>query len=248
MRDPSAFFIGWSADIPRADRRFMLGAGLALVAAGGGLGAALALQRPPVGGGVWDMGQVYTLRGVMSREPYPVLRTIDLGEGMRTVFLATSGKNAPHLPAALAEHWVEVAGTLIERGRNAMLALADIKPAAGEAPEGLRAPPQQDLGEALMTGEILDAKCWFGAMRPSYGKTHKACAALCARGGLPLAFCQTSACGTGLKAPLLLDADGRAHSERILPLVADPVLAEGRLVQVGDVMQLRVSLDAIRRL
>ena len=32
------------------------------------------------------------------------------------------------------------------------------------------------LGEATYRGEILDSKCWFGAMQPGQGKPHKSCA------------------------------------------------------------------------
>jgi hypothetical protein len=100
----------------------------------------------------------------------------------------------------------------------------------------------------LLTSEILDANCWFGAMRPGYGKPHKACAALCARGGLPLALCRIGECGAGTEAPLFLDADGRLHKLDVLPLVADPGFIRGRMVSVGDVMQLRAALADIRRL
>ena len=87
----------------------------------------------------------------------------------------------------------------------------------------------------MLAGEILDAKCWFGAMRPGYGKTHKACAALCARGGLPLAFCQLDVCGDGAEAPLLLDQYGRPFGREVLPHIADPVVLNGRLIEAGDV-------------
>lgn len=244
----SDFFIGWSAEIPRADRRFMLGAGVALIAAGAGLGATLASQRALIGDGVWDQGRMRTLSGVLASAPYPLLRTYDVGVGARTVFLATSGKLVAAPPRDLDARWVQASGTLITRGDNAMLALVSVEPAPGPEPEGLREVVAVEHGEAFLTGEILDAKCWFGAMRPGYGKTHKACAALCARGGLPLAFCTSGACGTSAAAPLLLDSQGRAHGRAVLPLVADPLAISGRLVQVGDVLQLRADLSSMRRL
>lgn len=243
------FFIGWSAETPQADRRFLLGAGLALIAGGGALGARLALDRPPVGDGVWDQGATHTLRGVISREPYPVLRTRAADGAARTVFLVSSGKTAPRINPRLLGAGVEATGTLLTRGEHAMMAVADIAPAPADFdPAPYAALPVVDRGPVMLLGEILDAKCWFGAMRPGYGKTHKACAALCARGGLPLAFCQIGICGDGAEAPLLLDERGHAFGREILPLVADPVSVRGRLVAVGDVLQIRVPLNAIRRL
>ncbi|MEQ1819017.1 MAG: hypothetical protein ABL871_10435 [Terricaulis sp.] len=243
------FFVGWSAETPRANRRFLLGASLGLIAGGGVLGASLAMNRPPIGDGVWDQGTPRTLRGVLSRSPYPILRTRGLDGEVRTVFLASSGKTAPNIDARSFDRPVDVSGTLIIRGRNAMLAVADIETASdGFDTADLAAPAAIDRGPVMLVGEILDAKCWFGAMRPGYGKAHKACAALCARGGLPLAFCQIGACGDGSDAPLLLDENGLAFGRAVLPLVADPVTIQGRLVAVGDVLQLRASFGSIRRL
>jgi hypothetical protein len=144
---------------------------------------------------------------------------------------------------------VRIEASLIARGRNAMLAVADrdwIAPSA-LTKEEFAPPAPIDRGEVMLIGEILDAKCWFGAMRPGYGRTHKACAALCARGGLPLAFCRAGTCGDDAAAPLLLDARGRAHGRALAPLVGEPVALAGRLVEVGDVLQLRADAAAIRR-
>ncbi len=243
------FFIGWSAKTPRADRRFLLGAGLALVAGGGALGASLALERPPAGNGVWDQATPHTLRGVLTREPYPILRTRDLDGDVRSVFLASSGKNLPAIDPRHFNSRAEVSGTLIRRGSHAMMAVTGVQAWPGDLAEAaIPALALVDRGPALLAGEILDAKCWFGAMRPGFGKTHKACASLCARGGLPLAFCEIAACGDTSQALLLLDESGRAHGPGILPLVADPVSVEGRLMAAGDVLQLRVPLSAIHRL
>jgi hypothetical protein len=243
------FFVGWSAETPRADRRFLLGAGLGLIAGGGLLGASLAMNRPPIGDGIWDQGTPRTLRGILSRAPYPILRTRGLDGDVRTVFLASSGKTAPEIDARYFDNGADVSGTLITRGRNAMMAVADVQAAPNgfDTPD-LGAPAAVDRGPVMLVGEILDAKCWFGAMRPGYGKAHKACAALCARGGLPLAFCQSGACGDGSDAPLLLDEHGLAFGRAVLPLVADPVTIQGRLVAVGDVLQLRAWFGSIRRL
>ncbi len=244
-------FIGWATP-SAATRRGVLFGGIAAALGAAGIAGTLAATQGPPGDGAWDQSAVRDWDGLLVRAPYPMLRTRALGEGVRTAFLGGSGKLsvAGRLPAGL-DGPVTVRASLIARGDHAMLAAVDddawIRPAAAQG-DDLAFPAPVDLGEAALQGEILDAKCWFGAMRPGYGKTHKACAALCARGRLPLAFCQTGACITGGEAPLFLDADGAPHTRAILPLVADPVLARGRLVQVGDVLQFRVAPDAIVRL
>jgi hypothetical protein len=227
----------------------VLGAGFALAGgAAAGLAAVLSAGPEPIGPGVWDDGQARTLTGVLLAQPFPLLVTPDLDGQPRTVFLASDGKSAAPLPAGLLARRVRVAGTLIQRGRNAMLAVERLDAADGPEPDGLRDRPTTELGEVMLTGEVLDAKCWFGAMRPAYGKTHKACASLCVRGGLPVAFCRSGDCGTGVEAPLFLDAAGNPHGAGLLPLVADPVRVQGHLVRVGDVVQLRAPLSAVRRI
>lgn len=249
MKEENDFFIGWSNDVPRMDRRFMLAGTLALLAGGAAIGASLGSNAAAVGKGGWNMGAKVTLQGLLTTTPYPALRTRDLDGHVRTVFLATSGKMTPHFDHGMTDTVVSIVGTLLRRGDNAMLAVSRIgASSANVEPAAFAAPSPTDHGPIMLVGEILDAKCWFGAMRPGYGKTHKSCAALCARGGLPLAFCQLGDCGDGASAPLFLDPDGQAFGRRILPLVADPVSIQGRLIKVGDVMQIRAPFSDIRRI
>ena len=250
MKKRDTFFVGWSDDIPNVDRRFVLGAGAALIAGGAGLGAALGRLQNPPGDGAWDQSDVRSWTGLLLADPYPMLRTLDLGGAPRTAFLATSGKTAVRLPPSLVGRTVTITASLIERGDHDKLAAVDaqhwIAPLAQAPSSQLSAGLEKDLGPAALVGEILDAKCWFGAMRPGYGKSHKACATLCARGGLPLAFC-TDGCGAS-EAPMFLDERGQAHARAILPYVADPVFVTGRRVQVGDVTQFRAPIASIHRL
>ena len=76
-RDDEPFFIGW-ADMPAADRRFFLRAGLGLTAAAGTLGFGLAALQAAPGPGQWDPDAVRDWHGVVSAEPYAMLRTLDL--------------------------------------------------------------------------------------------------------------------------------------------------------------------------
>ena len=50
-----------------------------------------------------------------------------------------------------------------------------------------RAMPAESVGGGPVTvsGEIVDSKCFLGVMVPGAGKTHKECASLCLRGGIP---------------------------------------------------------------
>lgn len=248
-KDP--FFIAWAPAAPVHRRRFLTAAG-AVVLAGAAAAGAIAWEQAPMGPGAWTAGEVGEWRGWLGRSPYPHVVLEEAGV-LRTHWLCGQGKSgvARRLVPEM-EGPVVVRGSLIARGDHRMIAAADDADAIRlPSPAALATDPgpaaEEELGEALIIGEILDAKCWFGAMKPAAGKTHKACAALCARGGLPLAFCDAAACGDGAAAPLFLDRDGRAHGRGVLPYVADPLSARGRLVRVRDVIQFRVDLSSLRR-
>lgn len=44
-----------------------------------------------------------------------------------------------------------------------------------------------------LDGELVDSKCYLGTMKPGDGKTHKSCAILCLRGGIPPLFVSKAA-------------------------------------------------------
>ena len=246
------FFIGW-AETPPADRRFFLRLGLGLMAGTAGLGAGLAaLQRAP-GAGDWDPDQVREWRGIVTASPYALLRSRDLGGGVpRTALLSCLGKcGVAAQIGALESQPVVVTGSLIQRGQHSMIAVDEQGPwlrrderAAPDA--DLALPASEALGEVSLSGEILDSKCWFGAMRPSDGKVHKACASLCIRGGIPPAFFARGPAGRS--ALTILTDGGRAHGPTLLALVADPVHIAGRLSRRGDLLILDAPVSAIRRL
>jgi hypothetical protein len=240
------FFVGWSPELAKPTRRFLLTAGAGLAVGAGAVGLGLGAAAPHPGPGLWDQGKKVAVTGTIYPGPYLHLLTEDLGDGLRMVLLVGAGKDRVTVRPALTFTGAAVTGTLIERGEHAMMAVDGVYP--DPAPGRVLPGPEKDLGDAVMTGEILDAKCWFGAMRPGHGKTHKACAALCATGGLPLAFCETGRCSDGKAALLLLNERGQAFGREILPLVADPVMVRGRIVEVAGLRQVRVKLSDIVRL
>ena len=185
-----------------------------------------------------------------------MLRTRAIDGSVRTAFVVSSSKRGVQQRLGEFSGPAIVRGSLIARGKNAMIAATDdanwLREAtaneASELGDGLTDWPAQDRGSAAYIGEILDSKCWFGAMRPGQGKPHKSCAAVCIRGGLPPVFCPEGLCGSAEGIPLLTDGEGLPHGLDLLEFVADQVMARGHLVQVGDVTQFRVNISDITRL
>jgi hypothetical protein len=88
-------------------------------------------------------------------------------------------------------------------------------------------------GTVVLRGEIVDSKCFLGVMTPGQGKTHRACASLCLRGGLPAA--------------LLVDAgDGAMRLVLLVTRTGDPVDAAAGAAAPGAPIEARGELARTR--
>jgi hypothetical protein len=92
----------------------------------------------------------------------------------------------------------------------------------------------QPMGTRTFRGEIVDSKCYLGVMKPGEGKTHRSCASLCLRGGIPPALRVEGDARTEPGLLLLVDADGHPLGPRVLPWVAQPVEITGQVTRYGD--------------
>ena len=241
------FFIGWADPGPGTRRNFL---GLAIAATALGIGAAAAMGRfsMPPGDGHWDSEDVRIFNGVASLDPYPMLRTLDDEGRPRTYLLASQGKcGVASRIRAYADQPARLRGSLLKRGDHAMIALADgpdwMETLHGKVDPRLAIPPDQLLQDVSVTGEILDAKCWYGAMRPGHGKPHKACATLCIRSGLPPALFVHGR-DARLHPVLLTSSTGASANALVLPYIGEGVSVSGTLVQRGDLLLLRLAARA----
>lgn len=84
-----------------------------------------------------------------------------------------------------------------------------------------------------LRGEIVDTKCYLGAMKPGRGKPHRDCASLCIRGGIPAALLVRTKSGER-RLVHLLDLQGQPLGREVLDWVGEPVEATGTLRRRGD--------------
>ncbi len=243
-------FIGYEA-LRSPDRRFLLGLTAAGLAAGAGWFAGV--LQAPAGRGSWDQGTPVSVTGELVAAPYAHIRSTDAAGRVQTIYLACEtkcgGREILERLGLDRGFFATATGTLIERGRHRMLAIKDDDSWYEPAPADLNltAPREEDLGEAELTGMIVDTKCWFGAMRPNEGLVHKACAMLCIANGLPPYYAIRD--GRGREQGLLILGPQRERVvEAILPDVAEPVRALGRLVRIDDVIEFRLRPETLRRL
>jgi hypothetical protein len=182
------------------------------------------------------------------------------GEQARTILLVEEGKfGARPRVARLLEDGlegaaVEVKGTILHREERAMLELKEdgesMRLLTSEEAKSLPTldwPTPELVAESItLSGEVIDPKCYLGAMKPGGSKTHKACAMRCVAGGIPPMLVTRDADNRETFC-LIVSPDGGAANEAVLAFVGDRVEATGRLEQHGDVLILKVSAQDIRR-
>jgi hypothetical protein len=146
----------------------------------------LALSQRNAGDGVWD-ATLTTYQGTLLAQPIPALLVIS-PEGVPAVMLlAEEGKHgAQERVNALQGMRATVRGTSLMRGELRMVEIQKVSAVDDAASTTCEAVWQQET--RAWRGEIVDAKCYLGAMKPGDGKAHKACATLCVRNGIPALF------------------------------------------------------------
>ncbi len=262
----SQFFVGY-LPTPRPLVAFLAVVTVVALGLGIGAGIAIVLAQQDHGAGRFLPGQ-QTLRGIVQTDPYPVLRMPG-----STVVLAGLGKRGVQSRAArLAGKPVQLGGAFPGRGAGAAgradkpvqlggrflgrdAGAANLLQVGGrvkfrelEDPGDLAQwtpAPDRVLGTFRLKGEIVDSKCYLGAMRPGRGKVHLACASLCIMGGIPPMFVVH-----GEQQPpellLLAGPDGGPVPREVLAQVALYVELEGELLARDDLLIFRVDPASLR--
>lgn len=263
MRDGGEFYVGY-LKAPRGLTRFLRGCVPVLIAGALVLAWNLSRAQNDPGNGVWH-DQQQTLTGRISATPYPLIRVASSRPAapVESILLVSEGKHGGgSRVTSLHGRIVQARGTILERDGHRLMELADgdaLRPddARSAAPASAVAGPGAEprraiLGRVTLQGEIIDPKCYSGAMKPGEGKAHKECATLCIAGGIPPMFVSLDAAGRR-QYYLLVDSAGRALQgrtlhERLLPFVADAVEISGELESCDDLTLLRIDPASIRRL
>jgi len=107
---------------------------------------------------------------------------------------------------------------------------------------------QADPGSAdpiAVKGEVVDSKCFLGVMVPGSGKTHKDCASLCLRGGIPPALFAHDRAGQSALM-LLAGPSGEAIGARARHIAGEAVEMTGMLQRQGGWLVLRTDPNTWR--
>jgi hypothetical protein len=243
----TAFFVGY-LKMPGALALFLWG--LLPLLLGGIAGAAVALAvndtvPRPMGGAIGSA----TLTGVVQLDPYPMLRLPPdaAHPEPRTVLVIQPGKNgAQGRLAGLDGATVAADGLIYERDGQQLFELAGGAEAvrtadavAGFAPAAPRA-----LGTHALSGEIVDPKCFLGAMRPGERKPHMMCGNRCLFGGIPPMLAVRGNEGA-LSMVLLLGPAGEAALSPFEDWTSLPVRVSGGVSALDGLLIMRVDAEGV---
>lgn len=188
-----------------------------------------ARAQHPAEPAVWNTSAALEWTGTLALEPYPMLVT---GEG--TLLIVESGKHGsqPRFAAHATGTPLTLRGYELALDNRRMIELLTTPDAVQPAPAGPPLPPQGPTREVILRGEIVDAKCHLGAMKPGRGPTHKACATLCVRGGIPAALVGFDALGDP-GAWIVASPRGGPIEPRWLALIGEPVELRGTATTIA---------------
>jgi len=251
------FFVGYSPSTPRPIARRVRFTTIATILLSALAAAATALAFRSPGDAIWHE-QIAEFTGEIIESPYPLLRVADpTTRAIQPYLLVSVGKRgAAHHVRGLDGRIVRLSGTLLERDGRRMIELAD--PPAGASSASIQAlsdqsplpPPiiSNSPTKASLSGELIDPKCFFGAMKPGDGKLHKACAIRCIHGGIPPMLASPNPDGS-ISYYLLATADRRPINTRVLPFVAEQVAITGTIEQTDGLSMLLIddAPEALRR-
>jgi hypothetical protein len=248
------FFVGYLA-MPRALAMFLAVVTGVLLGTGAVVATVTVQEQNDWGDGGFQWGEGRQTRtGIVMADPYPVLflpPNADHPFG-QTLPLSGAGKTGVQTSAREMQGApVDVSGIILRRddfemiqvsGNNGLVTAADPAPLAGWS-----GPEIEALGRVTLKGELLDSKCFHGAMRPGEGKTHKLCANLCLIGGVPLTFMIRRPDGS-VESLLMADQEGQEVTGPLLDHVSQFVELTGELERRGDLLVFKVDPETVRRL
>jgi hypothetical protein len=249
------FYIGWEQRAaPGIGRRTRLAALIVLVLAVL-IAAALAVSQRLIGASVFEFGEIKTFTGILESAPYPHLLVPRPGmtagsAAFSSYYLVAEWKFGLSAESIqnLDGQAVTLQGTLIYRGNQTMIQVADKSIQAAKTPvPPLTGQDMIPLGRQTLTGEIVDSKCYLGVMNPGQLTPHRACAIRCISGGIPPVLLVRTKSGPAVYL-LLVSAEGKPVNQQVLDFVAEPVSITGEVARQGDFLILRADPATYRRL
>ena len=245
---PQNFYIGYEERMPPslAFRLRLFSCLLLLVCLM--LGVGFVMGQSPFPAAHFEHNRARPFQGIIRLDPYPrlLIRRPGLsGKNSKySSYLLTSPLKfgAEKMTKEFRDKYVVLEGRLLYRKEQTMLEVVpnSIKRSKGAT----HSPLAHKIGQKTLTlqGEIIDSKCWTGAMKPGRGKLHRACAIMCIRGGIPPIFVPYFGEDKDvLTSFLLVSSEGKTVNKEVIPFLAKPIQITGTVIEEEGHLILRAE-------
>jgi hypothetical protein len=240
--DHDEFYIGYDPSMPPRTARFVTRALVVVGALAAVTAVLVAVGHKSLEAGSFEYGHPTSIAGTLLERPYPTLIPEGARSGEASVLLVAPGKHgADRLVQGLDGRRATVTGTRIRRGSLTMVEVEPASLATHTTRSGIGPRVSEGLvtdTPVTLTGEIVDSKCFLGVMVPGSGKTHKECASLCLRGGIPPALYVHDRGGRS-SLLLLTGPSGERVSAQAASLAGEAVTISGTLAKQGGWLVIR---------
>jgi hypothetical protein len=257
------FYIGWMPNAPYSFAKHVRWVVAALFFLAIGISVFLALLQVKFSTAVFEFGQLTEIKGIYSRFPVASLKVETHQDSFGnstyiTMPLVGYGKSGAEglisklemdNHRSLDQKQVTFKGTLLYSDGKTLLQIdGNDQPliSVADANDASLVSSVTELGTKQLSGEILDPKCYFGVMKPGYGKPHRDCAIRCIAGGISPVFKTSNERGE-TNYFLILDENGNKMNADLTDYVAEPISLTARVVQYNDWIILYANKSSIRR-
>ena len=198
-------------------------------------------SQKPFKNSTFELSSNTKISGTYHENPYPMLRVEIAENTFKNILLLGFGKSSanPFLEKLqdevkdLNNKTLSIEGNLIYYNGKTLLQITDEEKVILVNDTGQNLPNRKIISEMTLQGEIIDPKCYFGVMKPGFGKIHRSCAVRCISGGIPPVFA-TSDENNISKYYLITDIDGKAMRKDILSFIGKPCQIKGIVEKIDD--------------
>ncbi len=203
--------------------------------------------QKPFKNSTFELTNTTNITGTFHQSPYPMLR-VKVAEGTyKNIVLLGFGKSSanPYLDKLLAQEkdlhgkTLSISGNLIYYNGKTLLQITDAEKVKLENQNG-KVPKKEFMGEMVFEGEIIDPKCYFGVMKPGFGKIHRSCAVRCISGGIPPVLA-TRDKNSIAEYYLLTDLQGNPINDEVLSFIGKPSEIKGIVDKLEDWYILKID-------
>ena len=245
------FFIGYAEHNSKPSRRgikpFLFVAVLFLIIGG----VIFSLAQNPFADSTFELTKSTHLAGTYYENPYPMIRVKDSTGKSKSILLLGFGKFGAnkYFDEIKEEHprfgtgvgsSIEISGNLIYYNDQTLIQLTSKNSILVPDKDFPEVPETVDLGIKVVTGEIVDPKCYFGVMKPGYGKIHRSCAARCISGGIPGVLVSNDSKGKETYY-IITDEDGQPLHEGLIDYIGQPAEMKGFVTQKGNWNYIKIN-------